>query len=231
MRLRFLVVALMLVGIAAPAPTADAVPLQEPEAQEAHAADGAQEHAGEEVEHGAEAEHHGPTWGEYAMRWINFVMLAALLWWLLVVPPAFVVDNFEFPGLKVVLGERAGGIVAARELAREQRQEAERRLAESQERLDRVEQEARELVAEAEGDAERERQRLEREAEEQADRIRQTADRDLRSETLQARRQLRAHAANLAVEMAADLVRDNLTEEDQRRLVREYLEDLGERVA
>lgn len=241
-RLGALVVAALVVLVSVPAVTAAMAPVAAQElesaqesrpAAEAHGGEAGaegQEHAGEGEEHG-EAEHHGPTWTDYLFRWINFVLLGALLWWLLVVPPAFVVENFEFAGLKVVLRERAEGILAARNLAREQRQEAETRLTDSRERLDKVEQEADALVEDARADAERERRRLEQEGVEQAAKIRAATDRDLRSEVLRTRRELRVYAADLAVALAADLVRAHLTEEDQRRLVDEYLEDLGRRVA
>ena len=79
----------------------------------------------------AEAEDHGdethvavPTTAEYIYKWINFFMLAGILYWLLVVPPAFVKENFEFEGLQVILAARNKSIIASRDLAKEQTAQA-----------------------------------------------------------------------------------------------------------
>lgn len=230
--------ALWLLAIAlVAAPVSAAAFAQEPEhaqepAAEEHAQDDHAEAAdhGEEGDHG-EAEHHGPTTTEYVFKWINFFLLVGLLWWLLVVPPTFVKENFDFPGLKVVLAARAGDIVASRELARQQLDESQTRLTESEARLAKVEQEAAALLVAAQEDADRERARLVADAEEEAAKVRQVADRDMGAEVARARRQLRRHVADLTVVLATDLVKDNFSGADQERLVREYLDRLGQTVS
>lgn len=200
-------------------------------AQEPHSAQEQEPHAVQEPEHGAErgeSEVHAPSWMDYAFKWINFVLLAALLWWLLVVPPAFVIENFDFPGLKVVLAQRSTEIVQSRDLAREQTATAASSLADSQSRLQRVEEEVAGLLAAAEEDGQRERERIVAAAEDEAERIRRHAQRDMGSEVTRARRDLKRHVADLAVGMAADLLEENISTEDQSRLVRDYLDRLGE---
>lgn len=208
--------------------------VQEPEHPEAgqepeHAIAPAQEGDHGEEEHGAE--HEPPSWTEYAFRWINFVLLAALLWWLLVKPPAFVVENFEFAGLAVILAQRGNEIVESRDLAHEQAAAAKANLADSEARLKRVEEEVAALLSEAEGDAEKERQRIVAAAEQEAGRIREHAQRDMSAEVSRARRQLKRHVADLSVGIAASILKDNLSAQDQDRLVREYLDRLGQTVA
>lgn len=188
--------------------------------QEEHAADG---------EHGEE--HEETTWTEYAMKWTNFVLLLGLLYWLLVVPPAFVRDNFEFDGLKEVLAHRSEAILAASALASEQRAEAERSERESAERLAAIQQETGELVAGARHEADRDRERIAVAATQEAEKIRSGASRDMKAEVDRARRTLRAHVANLAVSIATDLVRDQISDDDQKRMVRRYLDRLGESVS
>lgn len=199
---------------------------QEPEHPEDQAGE---EHAAAEGEHGAE-EHHGPTWSEVGFRWINFALLLGLLWWLLVVPPAFVIENFDFPGLKVVLASRGQDILRSRDLAQEQAEDAERRLQESRQRLEQVEEEVVGLIVAAEDDAEQERQRLVEDAREEAERIRSHTERDLGAELVRAKRGLKRHVADLSVGMAAEILQENLSSEDQERLVRQYLDGLGETV-
>ena len=66
----------------------------------------AQEHGDED----AAAEHGGPTWREYAFKWINFVLLAFLLYWVLVVAPPFVRQNFEFDDTNIFSSNRFPGL-------------------------------------------------------------------------------------------------------------------------
>lgn len=224
-------VTLLALTIGLPTVALGAPPLVAQETEAEHAAQ-EPEHVGEE-EHGEEGDHgtaHPPSTTDYIFKWINFVMLLGLLWWLLVVPPAFVVENFDFPGLKVVLATRADDIVESRDLARQQLSEAETRIEESEARLARVEQEAAALVVEAQEDAGAERQRLVTEAEAEAARIRDLADRDMGAEVARARRDLRRHVADLSISIASDLVKDNFSGQDQERLVREYLDRLGQTV-
>ncbi len=203
--------------------------LEQPAATPGHEGAG-QEAAGNEAAQEHEPEEHGPTWKEYAFKWANFFMLVALLYWLLVVPPTFVIENFDFPGLKVVLAARAQDIVAARSLAQEQQQDAEERLAGSADRLQKVGDEIDALLADARAAAETERQRVEAAAVEEAVRIREGAARDLDAQVTQARHDLRRHVADLVVSIARDLVKGSFSEQDQQRLVHEYLDRLGSAV-
>jgi len=201
----------------------------------------AQEHA-ETVQddgHAAAAEEHGdeeahvavPTTAEYVYKWINFVLLVGVLYWLLVVPPVFVRENFEFEGLKVILAERNQTIIAARRLAKQQTAQASEGLTASASRLERVEDEASGLVARARDDAERDKAKMIEEATGQADAIRRSAGRDMKSEVTRAERDLQSHIAHLAVGIATDLVKKNFSGADQDRLVRDYLDRLGESVS
>jgi F-type H+-transporting ATPase subunit b len=199
----------------------------------------AQDHAEPAQEDGhAVVDDHGeghvplvPTTTQYIYKWINFAMLAALLYWLLVVPPDFVKVNFEFEGLKTILGERSQAIVASRELAKEQTQQAAAGMDASASRLEAIEQEAAGLVATARTDAERDKARLIQEATEQAEAIRASTGRDMKSEVARAERDLQSHIAYLAVGIATDLVKKNFSGADQDRLVRQYLDRLGESVS
>lgn len=201
----------------------------------------AQEHGGElalEDDHAA-AEEHGddeahvavPTTREYIYKWINFFMLAGILYWLLVVPPVFVKENFEFEGLKIILAERNKTILAERDLAKQQTAQASEGLAASALRLERVEEETAGLVAQARESAARDKVKLIEEATAQAEAIRGGASRDMKSEVTRAKRELQSHIAHLVVGIATDLVKKNFSGADQERLVRDYLDRLGESVS
>ena len=204
---------------------------QEPGAaqEEAHAAapqegnEAEQEHADEE--HGEEDE---KAWFYWPAKWTNFILLVALLWWMLVVPPQAIQDIFSFPGLKVVLRERSAAIIAARELAIQQSEEAARLLTESEQRLAKIEGEVSALATDARTDAEREASRSLEDGEQQAEKILEIAQREVDDERLTAQRQLRGFVADLAVRLAKRSLEDHLTADDQDRLIRDYLSRLGD---
>jgi len=180
----------------------------------------------EEEEHGAPKE-----WWYWPAKWTNFLALVALLYWMLVIPPPAIQEIFSFPGLKVVFIERGKAIIAARDLAAEQQQEAAALLSDSQQRLERIEEEVTALVADARSDAERERERAAVDGKAQATKIAEVAQREIAHQRVTAQRQLRGFVADLAVNMAEQSLTKHLTSDDQDRLIREYLARLGQSMA
>ena len=126
--------------------------------------------------------------------------------------------------------ESSGGDSRGERPGRE-REEAQRSERESSERLARIDQEATELVAHAREEAVRDRERIEAAALAEAGKIRAGASRDMNTEVDRARRTLRAHVADLTVSIATGLVRDNISADDQDRMVRQYLDRLGDSVS
>ncbi len=185
-----------------------------------------------EQEHAAETHEVAPKpWWHWPAKWINFILLSGLLYWMLVIPPAAVRDIFSYPGLKVIFVERAAAIIAARDLAAEHRQHATQMLADSEQRLAKIEGEVGALVAEAGRDADREAERAREEGKTQAREIHQLAQREITNERVAAHRQLRGFVANLAVNLAEKSLAEHLTADDQDRLIREYLSHLGQSMA
>ncbi len=192
--------------------------------QDDHAAQG--EHADEE-EHAEEPK----PWYYWPAKWINFLLLAGLLYWMLVIPPKPVQDIFSFSGLRVIFAERASGIIAARDLAAEQKQEASRMLADSEQRLAKISEEVAALVSDARADAESEKGRALEEGKAQAEKVIEVAQREVRQERVTAQRQLRRFVADLAVSLAETNLAEHLTPDDQDRLIREYLSRLDQSMA
>ncbi len=232
----------LLLVIAFAVPSAAAAQQEEP-AVEQHEAAASEQHEEEstqashegEGELTVEGEHvagesHGMPWSEVIFRWINFILLAALMYWVIVVPPTFIQEIFSFPGLKVVMANRSEAILSAKALAEKQEQEADQILTASAQRLAKIEGEVGGLLGQARADGERERQQADENGRAQADKIRETAKRELGAEATSAQRKLREHVAQLAVGMAEKLLKENLKREDQQRLVDDYISRLGERV-
>ena len=190
-------------------------------------------HAGNDAQH-AEEEAHGPEakpWFHWPAKWFNFVALCGPLYWVLVVPPGVIRDIFSFPGLKVILADRAASILVARDLAVQQSEEATRVLSGSEQRLSKIDEEVATLVEEAHRDAEREKGRASEDGKRQAERIIEVTEREVNNERVGANRELRTFVADLAVNMAATNLADQLTPDDHNELIRDYLSRLGKSMA
>ena len=181
-----------------------------------------------------EDEAHGPEakpWFYWPAKWFNFVALCGLLYWVLVVPPGVIRDIFSFPGLKVILADRAASIFVARDLAVQQSEEATRVLSGSEQRLSKIDEEVATLVEEAHRDAEREKGRASEDGKRQAERIIEVTEREVNNERVGANRALRTFVADLAVNMAATNLADQLTPDDHNELIRDYLSRVGKSMA
>lgn len=117
-------------------------------------------------------------------------------------------------------GEIEGEIASAAELLAR----TEGRLEEWKRRVDGLDAEVAEIRRRAQEAADADRARILADAEASAERIRRDAEIAADREIERARGVLRAEAAELAMEVAARLVRENITESDRRRLVDEFLE-------
>jgi F-type H+-transporting ATPase subunit b len=192
----------------------------------------AQEEGAQAEEDHAEADEIAPKpWWHWPSKWINFIMLSGLLYWMLVIPPAAVQEIFSYPGLKVIFVERVAAIIAARDLAAEQKQQAAQMLVDSDQRLAKIEGEVAALVADAQRDADHEAQRAVEDGKTQAQKIHEVAQREITNERVTAQRQLRRFVADLAVNLAEKNLAEHLTADDQDRLIREYLSCLGQSMA
>ena len=102
--------------------------------------------------------------------------------------------------------------------------EAERRLAEWNGKVARLDQEFATIRDATRRAAEAERDRILADARATADRIRQSASAVAERELQQAREALHAEAADLAVELAAKILREQVNDGDHTRLVDEFIE-------
>ena len=163
--------------------------------------------------HGAE---HGPAWGVLIAAIFNAVVLVAIL------------VRVTGRPLRNFLIQRSRAVARAIEEANQRLREAEREVEQWKERLSNVAAEAAEIVRAAGELAEFERQRRLERALATANRIRQDADTLAQQEVEQARETLREEVAELAASGASALVRELLRAEDDRRLIAEYADRIGE---
>lgn len=165
----------------------------------------------------AAEEHAGPSWKLLGLQILNTVILLAILIRVVRRPLA------EF------LQQRSRGIAQRIDDAQAALQNAQAELAQSKERLERYDQEAAEIMQRVEAQAQAERQRTLERAEHAAERIRTEARQVADQEIERARRELRREASELAVQLAAEILEEKLNAEDDRRLVQEFTERVGER--
>lgn len=152
---------------------------------------------------------------ETIARLINLLIFLGIMYYLLRKP------------LGEALRARREGIRRELMRAQEERNAALAKLEEVEARLALLGSEVETINAQARKEAEEERARIERSTEEDARKLQEQARREIESAGKAARMELREYAAEQSVRLAEEMVRGNLRPEDDERLVRDYVEDLG----
>ena len=126
------------------------------------------------------------------------------------------------------LDEREGRIRESLEKAEQAKAQAEQAIAENKANMEASLRRSQELVAEARQEAERVRTQARDEARDEARKILDEGRRQLEVERRAAAAELRRDVAGLAIRVAEQLLRKNLGQADNRKLVDEFLEQLPE---
>ena len=149
--------------------------------------------------------------------WAKFVNLA-----IFVIGLGFVVYKPITQGLQA----RLTSIQEDLQRANREREAAEAKMKELEDRLSRLDQEIEEIKAQAERDAKAEHERIVQVAKEDAERLRAMARLEIEGAFKAARTQLKAFTAAQAVELAEQLIRREIKDDDKERLVTRYVEHL-----
>ncbi len=102
--------------------------------------------------------------------------------------------------------------------------EAEKRYAEYEKKLSGMDAEAKKILESFIKQGEAEKEKIITQAKETAERIKAQAEYYVQQELAKAKKELQDEVANVAVKMAEDIIRKNLTEQDHSKLISEYLE-------
>jgi F-type H+-transporting ATPase subunit b len=153
---------------------------------------------------------------EEIFRWINFIVLAVIL---------YIVVSKVLPR---ILEDRRQKIEQAIQEAKASRAESQRLLQENQRKTANLQQELAHLQRQAAQEREELARRMEAEAEQLAARIVAQARTEVERATERARASLRAEAAALTVQIAEEILRRELRDEDQQAIVRRYIARIGE---
>ena len=158
---------------------------------------------------------HGTNWPLLGLQVLNTAVLVLILL------------RFTRQPIRDFLIQRSHGIRREIDAAEARLSDAEAEIEQLRRRLVRFGDEKEEIVARSAEQAEAERAHTLERAQGTAERIREEAHRVADQEIERARQELQSEAAELAVSLARDLLRENLTPEDDRRLVSEYVNRVG----
>ena len=111
--------------------------------------------------------------------------------------------------------------------AQEERDQALAKLAEVESRLARLDSEVATIQEQSKAEAEAERQRIARDTEAEILKLQELAQREIESAGKVARQELRRFAAQQSVKLAEEIIRRDMRLEDDARLIRLNVEELG----
>lgn len=149
------------------------------------------------------------------MRIVNFLLLAALLYYFLNKP------------LRNFLNRRQQGVREALEEAQRAKDEAAARYRETELRLAQAQKEMEELRRMLLDQGKAEKEKILSNAEKEAQKIRRQAEIAAEQEAKKAQFLLRREAVELASQMAEALLKDRIEPKDHDRILQEYVETLG----
>lgn len=154
-----------------------------------------------------------PAW---IWKLLNMIAFLAFLGWLLKGP------------VKGALASRNQHVRDEAAAARKRREEADQMARDIQARLAQIEQEIRQIRERAQSEGERQKNEMIAAAEAEAKKILASARSEVDNQLRHARHELTEYAGQLASERAEKLLKDKITDADQKKLFRESLNEIEE---
>ncbi|MCP4007164.1 MAG: ATP synthase F0 subunit B [bacterium] len=163
----------------------------------------------------AGAEHHGHNWEALGLQVFNIALIG------------FILFRFVREPLSDFLKQRSSGIREQIEASERSLAEAEQEIAALRQQLGSFEAEKVRFIQETQDNARSEATRNIESANETSIRIQEDAVRVANQEIARARKELQIEAASLATKLAGDILRENLTPDDDQRIVADFVERVG----
>ncbi len=163
----------------------------------------------------SEAAGHSAPWKDYLFKVINFAILIFLL------------IKFLRNPLREFLEKRHNEVKEELKRAKELSAAAEKTYQEAQRRLANMDEEIQTIREQMEREVEQEKAHLLKEAEKKAEAMKVQAEQELKEEMEQMKKKLREEISTQALALAEKLVRQNINEDDQKRLVDFYVRQIG----
>lgn len=158
------------------------------------------------------AENPLPLLKDLLWRVVNF----AILLWILI--------KFTGKPLKNYFANRREVLIKAIDEAREAKEAAERLYREYEKKIAGLDDEVKELESRIRSEAEAEKQRILSEAEQFAVKVKRQAEQMANQEVIMAKRRLKDEAANLSMQAAEKMIKENISAADRDKMVENYLE-------
>ena len=166
-------------------------------------------------EHGAAgAEEHGVL--ETVFHWVNFLLIGAGVWYL--------GKKFAVP----MFAERTRDIQESMQTSARAMAEASQRLAGIEGKLQRLDEEIQDIRETARRDAAAEQARMEELARAEGGKIAAAAEQEIATAAKAARRELQRYSAELAVGLAEKRIRETISLDAEKRILRSFVSDLGD---
>lgn len=148
------------------------------------------------------------------VRTFNFILLVILF--------SYIWKKYISPALVT----RAADIKQAIDEAEKAKKEAQAKVTEYKEKLDILDVKVQELTDKLISEGKSEKERIIADAKETVEMIKKQVEITASQEIKKAKLQLKEEAANLAIEIATEVIKKEITKEDQTRLEKEYIENL-----
>ncbi len=152
----------------------------------------------------------------FVWSFINFFVLLAIL------------NKFLYKPMLQMLEERKQTIAQSMQQAEQARAEAERIKQEYAEQLAQAKKESQEIIARAERMGEEMREELVQNAKAEAEKTLKAAQEEIAREKAKAVAELREEVAKLAVLAAGKVVGKSITVEDHEKMVKEFIDEVGD---
>jgi F-type H+-transporting ATPase subunit b len=161
---------------------------------------------------GGEGGHEGNKWFEFAWKTLDFIVLVGFLYWLL----AAKIKDF-FVGRRKEIKESL-------EKSAQQKAEAEEKYREYSEKVDKASAEIDGIFEMIKAQGVTEKQKIIEDAEKVARKLKEDAQARIEQELKKASDQLKTEAVLLSSQMAEEILKKNITAQDNEAMVREYMD-------
>ncbi len=141
---------------------------------------------------------------------------------------AYLLKKFLFKPVNEILAKRRAMADAEIQDAVKEREEAAAMKTEYEAGIAAAKDKANEIVSAAQKSADAQSERIVREAQDEAAAIRSRAERDIAQEKKKAIGEIKNEIGSMAMDIAGKVIERELTEEDHRKLIDEYIQNVGE---
>lgn len=136
--------------------------------------------------------------------------------------------KFAWAPIIKVMEERENFVATEIETAQAKRKEAEKYVSEADERLLEARKEAKRLVVEAKQSATKLEDSIVSEAKQTARQMRMDAEDEIENERKESFQEMQETVAEIAFQIAMDIIKKEMSPEDQKRLIQERLDTIGD---